>query len=198
MLAMVKRLWGGHRGATLVEFALILPVLLLMVAGLWEFGRIYDAYLVATNAAREGARWAALGEDQAAVQARVGDYLNSGYAGRLSTGELSVGTITMDLLTDPANGYVVAGAPGAPVRVRVPVTVLFYLPGVLGQGNSIGVLGDATMRLQYLSAQTPPPPGSSPTAVPTATATATATATPTATDTATPTKTPRPTKTPKP
>ncbi len=47
-------------GAQLVEFALVLPLLLLVVLGIAEFGFIFQRYEVITNAAREGARLAVL------------------------------------------------------------------------------------------------------------------------------------------
>ena len=43
-------------GQALVEFALIAPLLLLLVLGVVEFGRAWNAYQVLTDAAREGAR----------------------------------------------------------------------------------------------------------------------------------------------
>lgn len=50
------------RGAAAVEFALLLPVLLLLVFGIIDFGRALNAQVTLTQAAREGARMAALGE----------------------------------------------------------------------------------------------------------------------------------------
>jgi Flp pilus assembly protein TadG len=46
-----------QRGATLVEAALILPVLFALVFGILEFGRILNMYQAMTDAAREGARF---------------------------------------------------------------------------------------------------------------------------------------------
>jgi Flp pilus assembly protein TadG len=48
------------RGAVAVEFAIVLPVLLLALAGIVEFGRVFNAQIVLTNAAREGARTMAI------------------------------------------------------------------------------------------------------------------------------------------
>ena len=50
----------SDRGAVAVEFALILPVLLLIVVGTIEFGRVYSQIQVYNGAAREGARCAAV------------------------------------------------------------------------------------------------------------------------------------------
>lgn len=47
---------AGKRGQSLVEFALILPLLVLLLYGLAEFGFLLYAHVQVTNAAREGAR----------------------------------------------------------------------------------------------------------------------------------------------
>jgi len=52
---------AGGRGQALVEFALIAPVLLVLVMGLLDFGQAYQVRITITNAAREGARLAARG-----------------------------------------------------------------------------------------------------------------------------------------
>ncbi len=49
---------GDERGAALVEFALALPLLLVVIAGIVDFGFVFQRYEVVTNAAREGARLA--------------------------------------------------------------------------------------------------------------------------------------------
>ena len=46
----------AQRGASMVEFAFVLPLLLLLVFGLIEFGLIFYDRAVVTNASREGAR----------------------------------------------------------------------------------------------------------------------------------------------
>ena len=59
-----------ERGAAVVEFALILPILILFVFGIVEFGRAYSARIELTGAVRDGARAVALGKDGiAATQA---------------------------------------------------------------------------------------------------------------------------------
>lgn len=53
-----------ERGAAVVEFALIVPLLLLLVFGIAEFGRAYYLQTTISNAAREGVRVMALTGDQ--------------------------------------------------------------------------------------------------------------------------------------
>lgn len=50
------------RGSVAVEFALLLPILLLIVFGIVDFGRALNAQITLTQAAREGARIDALNE----------------------------------------------------------------------------------------------------------------------------------------
>ena len=50
----IRRDRGGQRGATLVELALLLPILVVMVLGIIDFGRLIHARLVMTNVSREG------------------------------------------------------------------------------------------------------------------------------------------------
>lgn len=50
-----------ERGAVAVEMALILPLLLLVIGGIVDFGRLLFTQNIVTNAAREGARMRSLG-----------------------------------------------------------------------------------------------------------------------------------------
>lgn len=58
-------------GQTLVEFALIVPVLLAMLMGIIEFGWLVKTQLTVANAAREGIRYAALGNSSSNVRLRI-------------------------------------------------------------------------------------------------------------------------------
>jgi Flp pilus assembly protein TadG len=69
-----------ERGQAIVELALTLPLLLLIVLGVFDFGLLFQQYEVVTNAAREGARLAVLTSQYstADASARVLDYLSAG------------------------------------------------------------------------------------------------------------------------
>jgi Flp pilus assembly protein TadG len=78
-MKQLLRRFCGDEAAQLVEFALVLPMLLLVVLGIAEFGFIFQRYEVVTNAAREGARMAVLpGYTNADVIARVRVYVTQG------------------------------------------------------------------------------------------------------------------------
>ncbi len=67
-----SRIQSGHdRGAAAVEFALLLPLLLLIIFGVIDFGRALNAQITLTQAAREGARLDALGQPNSAVVTRT-------------------------------------------------------------------------------------------------------------------------------
>ena len=106
----------------MVEFALILPLLLLVLGGIIDFGRAYQQQITLTNAAREGARMAALGYTTAQVQARVTTAVTGLSGGATAT------------VISPA--CVAGGAPGQSAVVRVAPntaftwTILGALPGV--------------------------------------------------------------------
>ena len=76
-----RRLAGAARdcrGAEVIEFALALPVLLIVVAGILDMGFLLNNYQTLTNAAREGARMAAVpGWVEKDVKDRVSLYLQS-------------------------------------------------------------------------------------------------------------------------
>lgn len=57
-----RHLMARDRGAAAVEFAIMLPLLLLIVFGIIDFGRALNAQVTITQAAREGARLAALNQ----------------------------------------------------------------------------------------------------------------------------------------
>jgi Flp pilus assembly protein TadG len=46
-----------QKGQALVEIALVLPILLVLLFGIIEFGRILNAYIMVSNASREAARY---------------------------------------------------------------------------------------------------------------------------------------------
>jgi len=60
-----------RRGQALVEFALVLPIFLLVLVALFDLGRAVFAYNTLTNASREGVRLAIVNQDTASIIARA-------------------------------------------------------------------------------------------------------------------------------
>ena len=79
-MAALKTSRHGEQGQAIIEMALTLPLLLLIVLGVFDFGLLFQRFEVVTNAAREGARMAVLTSQYSAANAqqRAIDYLASG------------------------------------------------------------------------------------------------------------------------
>jgi hypothetical protein len=58
-------------GQALAEFAIVLPILLVLILGVFDFGRLIFVHTAMTNAAREGARLGAVNQDVDSIEARV-------------------------------------------------------------------------------------------------------------------------------
>jgi Flp pilus assembly protein TadG len=106
------RMWRDERGAAAVEFALVLPVILLILFGTIEFGRAWNVRQTLTDAAREGARLAAVGNGIITPTEALQDsvtkiVLNSALRAGLNTSNLSI---------TPTG---VGGGSGNPVRINV-------------------------------------------------------------------------------
>jgi Flp pilus assembly protein TadG len=139
---ILKRLGRNESGAELVEFALTLPLLLLLVLGMIEFGFLFQEYEVVTNAAREGARIAVLptysqtpADQINNATARVNEYLNdAGLNSSLPGVTVTVGPPTRTDYTAPATGCVWS----VPVTVTYPHPVPF-ISGIMSYfGTTIG------------------------------------------------------------
>jgi len=135
----------SERGAELVEFAIVLPVLLLITMGIVDFGFMFQRYVVLTNAAMEGARVAVLpGYTTPDVQARVQEYATNGGI---------PGTLNPPLVEDvplPAPG----GATWPGKRVTVTLDYGFNYLGPIaaifggGGGRTVTLTARSTMRSQ--------------------------------------------------
>lgn len=62
-----------QHGQALVEFALVLPIFLLLMFGIFDVGRAVFAYNAITNSAREAARLAIVNQTTASIQQRAQD-----------------------------------------------------------------------------------------------------------------------------
>jgi len=109
-----RRRFTRHRfGAAAVEAAIILPLLLTFLVGLWEVGRMVWVATVLTNAAREGGRVAAGGVyagnpvTVAIVQQQVKDYLTTaGFPSAAVTGAtVTLTNMSSNSWTDPSDAW---------------------------------------------------------------------------------------------
>jgi Flp pilus assembly protein TadG len=133
------RLGEGVRsegGTSLVEFALVAPVLLLMLVGILDIGRAVNAYVTVSNAAREGSHYAILHPTAApsAIETAVRDRVVP-----LNPCLVSVTTSYYNTaLPSPAfvawpSGGVPASTPQKSVPVRVEVSYPWSAATFIGQ-----------------------------------------------------------------
>lgn len=146
----LRRLRGSERGAELIEFALVLPLLLAMFAGIVDFGRMFQRLEVTTNAAREGARLASLpGYSQTDVQNRVRAYMDTG----IQTGAGARTTVTRTIVNVTPGG---GGAQFQAAQVLVNYSDSYLILGpivTLIGGNAatfstVTLSATSTMRLE--------------------------------------------------
>ncbi len=122
-----RRKHQNRRGTALVEMALVLPIFLMVVLGVIEFGRAMMVSQIVTNAAREGARSAVVdGSSNAAVTSSIEDFLEGAVG--IAPEDVDV-TITVD---NPAAGNEIANAETRDlitVEVEVPFEKVQYIAG---------------------------------------------------------------------
>jgi len=157
--SMTARL-RSERGAELIEFALIFPLLLLVVLGIIDFGFLFQRYEVLTNATREGARMASLPNyTEADVKGRVCAYL---VAGGVPTTGCPGTTPTNPAVSLTDEPIPVTGKPtmqGAKVTVAYSHNFMFVGPIVSLMGgtwtNTRTVTTVAVMRREIQTSPTP-------------------------------------------
>jgi Flp pilus assembly protein TadG len=89
-------------GTAAVELAVCLPFLLIVIAGIWEVGRMVSAQQIIANAAREGGREISAGQTSAAtVQQYVVNYCNMNGLTGVDTTMVTTTNITNPSRSDP-------------------------------------------------------------------------------------------------
>ncbi len=128
----------------MVEFALVLPLLLVLVLGVLDFGRAFNYWIDSTHLANVAARYATVNKNPGAAASRT---LQRHVELQASTKELRDAPIDVCISfpdaspTGPLVGDAVA------VEVKSPFTFLGFLVERAGLG-SIEIHGKATMRLE--------------------------------------------------
>ncbi len=154
----LSKLWDRRAGTATVELALVLPLLLLLLMGIVEFGLLFEDFMLLKNAAREGARTGATGASTTAIADRV-----ENAAAQLSTEALTTtqkygvydeGSWTWYSLGNvSADEGIINNAPtGAFIKIEVsyphPLVATGILPGLEDEPGSgtINLTTTATFR----------------------------------------------------
>jgi Flp pilus assembly protein TadG len=141
--------WTDERGQALAEFALVLPMILLFIAGIVEFGRAWNIKQAVTDAAREGARYTVVKDDAvtlADVQTKIEE--------RLALASIEASDITISS-ADPAcavvddcfhNEFGYGREMTVSVSTQHRMGLVGALLGWVGAPSEVTISTDATMR----------------------------------------------------
>jgi len=142
---------ADNKGAAMVEFAIVALLLVTLVFGIIEFGLLIKDYLTLSQAAREGARSAALRSGVSTVTERVQqsavglpeeqrDDITVTPSYRVFTSGSGWGAWIDNALPDPS----------ADVEAQVKVKATYYhqtiVGSLVGLGSSVKLSGDMVMR----------------------------------------------------
>lgn len=142
-LKRVRRLLD-ERGQTLIEAGLVLPLLLLVVLGILDFGMLFWKFESVTNAAREGARIAILsGYSSTDVENRVNQYLTD--AGLTGTATI---TVVPPAGVDVGGGTCITMT-GATVSYPHDFFLVGALVGLFGSPSLTSTTLNATAMMRY-------------------------------------------------
>jgi Flp pilus assembly protein TadG len=117
---------ASERGAVAVEFALLVPILVMILLGIMEFGRAYNVQTALTNAAREGVRAMAINNTQAGARTAV----------RNAATQLNPALADGNITFNPAS---------CAVGSQMTVTVNYNLSTMTGIAGPFAMSGTGTM-----------------------------------------------------
>lgn len=129
----------NEKGQAMVEFALILPILLMLIGGIMDFGWVFSNILIANNASREAARYAAIHKydtdytDIAVInqaKARIPDFIES---------KINADGITLEEVT--ING-------DKAIKFTVKWNIDVFMPFYSRLINPFNVVGETVMKIE--------------------------------------------------
>lgn len=117
---------ASERGAVAVEFAILAPILVMILLGIMEFGRAYNVQTSLSNAAREGVRAMAINNSQSSART----------AAKNAATQLSPAL---------ADGNITFSAADCTVGSQMTVTVSYNLSTMTGIAGPFAMTGKGTM-----------------------------------------------------
>lgn len=136
-----------ERGAAVVELAFVLPLLLVMLLGMLDFGKAYNYWVDETHLANEAARWAMVGKSPdggSSIETAIQNQANSG---ELRDGGGSVKTKLAVTFCFPSGS---TGLVGQPIQADAKATYswLGYISKQVKIAPTTPIVGKAVMRLE--------------------------------------------------
>jgi Flp pilus assembly protein TadG len=131
-----RKAWKSGSGQSLVEFALVVPLLLVLVFGIAEFGRAWMTRNILTGAAREAVRVLAVPAPAGGVSAA-----NTRANEILASAGITTATVAV---VDAGAAF---GAVSVTVNYNFPVVVVGFIPGL--NNATFPLTSTTTMRREY-------------------------------------------------
>ena len=136
MLKLIKNFAKKESGQAIVELALTLPILMMILCGIIDFGWIYSNQLSASFCSREGARYGVVNPSSANnIKQRVIATAPSYMAGNMTI------NVVFSNPSSPRNGDV-------SVEVIRPVQALTPIAGIFTGGQIINVRSKCVMKVE--------------------------------------------------
>ena len=131
MFLLKSKILKKEKGASAVEFALILAPLIVLIFAIFQFGIIFNNWIALTHAAREGVRLAAVGEDE--------EFIIDEIIKRAPSVKIDEANIEFTNLGGDVGEFVTVTVPGEQFNLGYPV---FSLKGKV-------LTSSATLRIEY-------------------------------------------------
>lgn len=121
-----------------MEFAIVLPILLLLILGILCFGSLEDYSNQITQLSEEGVRWAAVNDNPSTTSQTLQQYIQS----QLAAGDLTVTASNVYLYYPTGSSNTI----GDSVRACIVATVQYPFVGFAGANSTI--VQSSTMRIE--------------------------------------------------
>jgi Flp pilus assembly protein TadG len=122
-MSAIQRGLRSRRGQAVVEFALVLPLVLMLVVSVFELARAWNLQQVITDAAREGARIAVIGSGQSKPDGQIRNEINDAVDDALSVAGVDPATATVSM-----SGLALGRGTNAVVGISLPYRFIFLSP----------------------------------------------------------------------
>ena len=153
-----------ERGQATVEFAIVIPLVMLLILGIIEFSKAFNYWITLNHLSNEGARWAAVDKvppyaGNAGNATPTCDDIKNYLISQIPTGDLQNKVKGTPPTLNNIKLVVTPSAPGAAPEIGDPVTVTVAAPdyslaslgeSFLGDFGKITLSGKSTMRLEQV------------------------------------------------
>ena len=134
----MKKFLLDEDGQAVVEFAIITPIILLILCGIIDFSWIFSAQLATNNCAREGARYASVTSSFSTIEYETSQKVLSVASDNIKSNIQT--TVTLSDVISPTSGDVT-------VTVNSEVNTLTIVANTIFGGNTAKLTSSVTMKV---------------------------------------------------